>query len=213
MGLDGVLADDQPVGDLGVGQPRASRREHLEFAGREASAARSTAAGRGPVGRSARSAAGDRRREQRVAGGDHADRGQQAGSRDASLSRKPLAPARSAAYTYSSRSKVVSMSDARPGPRRATVRRVASMPSSPGIRMSISTTSGLRGSRASSTASSPSAASPDDLDVVSALEDHPEPGPDQRLVVDEEDLDHRGAPTGSRARTAYPPSGHRPAST
>ncbi len=76
------------------------------------------------------------------------------------LSRKPLAPARNAANTYSSRSNVVKMST-----RTALVAddrviwRVASMPSMSGIRTSISTTSGWV-LRACCTASAPSPASP-----------------------------------------------------
>ena len=76
------------------------------------------------------------------------------------FSRKPLAPARSAEYTYSSRSNVVRMSTRTPLV--AAVRvicRVASMPSISGIRTSISTTSGMC-RRASSTASAPVPASP-----------------------------------------------------
>jgi len=61
--------------------------------------------------------------------------------RGESLSRKPLAPARSASYTYSSRSKVVRITTFGAGEPRVS-RRVASSPSMPGIRMSISTTSG-----------------------------------------------------------------------
>ena len=71
----------------------------------------------------------------------------------ASLSRKPLAPARSASMMYSSSPKVVRMSTRWRGSRR-----VASMPSMPGMRMSISTTSG-RCASAAATASSPVAAS------------------------------------------------------
>ena len=59
----------------------------------------------------------------------------------ASLSMNPLAPARRAAYTYSSASNVVSTMTAGQGSC-AQMRRVASIPSSLGIRMSISTTSG-----------------------------------------------------------------------
>ena len=92
-----------------------------------------------------------------------------------SLSRKPLAPAVSAAYTYLSRSNVVKMmirgrasmsggcdgvtsAGARGDGHAATIWRVASMPSTRGIRMSISTTSGWCPSTAA-TACSPSAAS------------------------------------------------------
>ena len=77
-----------------------------------------------------------------------------------SLRRKPEAPARRAPKTYSSSSKVVSTSTfvaERVGS--ATIRAVASSPSSRGIRMSMSTTSGLV-STAWATASSPSTASP-----------------------------------------------------
>src|SRR5215469_1341238 len=77
-----------------------------------------------------------------------------------SLSRNPLAPARSAANTYSSRSKVVRMITRTPAVSGAVViRRVASMPSRSGIRTSIKTMSGLT-ARATSTASAPLAASP-----------------------------------------------------
>ena len=74
------------------------------------------------------------------------------------LRRNPLAPAWSAWNRYSSRSKVVRMSTCAPGSA-ATIRRVASIPSMPGIRTSMSTTSGRR-QRTSSTAPAPSAASP-----------------------------------------------------
>ena len=76
------------------------------------------------------------------------------------LSRKPLAPARSAEYTYSSRSKVVRISTRVPAaPSGPVICRVASMPSMTGIRTSIRTTSG-RARRASATASVPVLASP-----------------------------------------------------
>ena len=91
---------------------------------------------------------------------------------EASLSTKPLAPARSASYTYSSRSKVVTTSTL--GPLEASVhrsagggvqwwptaiRRVASSPFRTGMRTSMTTTSG-RSSAALSTASWPLTASP-----------------------------------------------------
>jgi hypothetical protein len=78
----------------------------------------------------------------------------------ASLSRNALAPARRADRTYSSRSKVVRISTRTgswtPPPARC---RVASIPSMPGMRMSMRTTS-ARTWPASRTASPPSAASP-----------------------------------------------------
>ncbi len=87
-----------------------------------------------------------------------------------SFSRKPDAPALIAAITYSSKSNVVRMitrvcasSSALPsGAKRccnALIRRAASMPSIPGIRTSISTTSGCIVS-AKATASAPSRAWP-----------------------------------------------------
>ncbi len=79
-------------------------------------------------------------------------------SAGASLSRKPEAPARSASKTYSSRSKVVSTSTLVSTPD-STIRRVAAMPSSTGIRMSIRVTSGTS-SETIATASSPLPASP-----------------------------------------------------
>ena len=78
-------------------------------------------------------------------------------SGETSLSRKPLAPADSAAYTYWSRSNVVRMM-IRTSVRDARMRLVASSPSISGIRMSISTTSGWYLS-AAATAAAPSAAS------------------------------------------------------
>ena len=50
-------------------------------------------------------------------------------------------------------------------------------------------------------------------EVVLGAEDHPEPRPDEPLVVSEEDADHALASNGRQARTAYPPPGQRPAST
>ena len=75
-----------------------------------------------------------------------------------SLSRKPLAPAFNAAYAYSSRSNVVSISTRGRSPA-AQIWRVASIPSSRGIRTSITTTSVGRDA-SSRVAVSPSPASP-----------------------------------------------------
>ena len=91
------------------------------------------------------------------------------------------------------------------------------MPSSSGMRMSMSTTSG-RSSSARSTASAPSARLADDLQVVLGVEDHPEPRAHERLVVGDQDADAHAACTssrasGSRARTSNPPSARGPAST
>ena len=64
------------------------------------------------------------------------------------------------------------------------------MPSSTGIRMSMSTTSG-RVRRTTSTASRPSAATPTHLDAA-GLQHHLQPGPDQLLVVGDHHAGHAG---------------------
>ena len=68
------------------------------------------------------------------------------------------------------------------------ISRVAASPSRSGIRMSISTTS-ARASRASRTASRPVAASPDHRQVRRAVDQQPQAGAHQVLVVGE---DHAG---------------------
>ena len=75
--------------------------------------------------------------EHRVAVGHRLARRRRAPARGTSLVRKPLAPARSASTMYSSRPNVV-----RTRTRWRGSRRVASMPSMPGMRMSIRITSG-----------------------------------------------------------------------
>ena len=81
------------------------------------------------------------------------------------------------------------------------MRRVASMPSTSGMRTSISTTSG-RSRSASSTASAPFAGLADDLEVVAGLQDHAEAAAHQRLVVGQQHADgHRAASSGRRAWT------------
>ena len=145
------------------------------------------------------------RREQRRRPRGRSGRRRRAARGGAVLSRKPDAPARNASTTYSSRSNVVSIST-RGGAELRDQPPVASMPSSTGIRMSISTTSGLVSS-ARATASSPVARLGDDLDVGLGVEDEPEAAAHERLVVGEQDADHarRRRGTGSRARTAKPP--------
>ena len=130
--------------------------------------------------------------------------------RGASLSRKPLAPARRAARTYSSRSNVVSTSTRVAERGSPQISRVAAMPSTRGIRTSMSTTSG-RCRRTSSTASRPSAASPTTSRSGWVREHRGEPGAHQLLVVGDHHPDrHRGtaatAGTGMRACTRKPSS-------
>ena len=86
--------------------------------------------------------------------------------------------------------------------RAATTRRVASMPSSSGMRMSISTTSGFsrRGHVDRLHAVDGLA---DHVDVVLGVEDHPEAGADERLVVGDHDAHaHALASSGSRGAPA-----------
>ena len=73
----------------------------------------------------------------------------------------------------------------------AVMARVASIPSSTGIRTSISTTSGAR-SRTWRTASAPSDASPTITQVILALQDQAEAHPQERLVVHQQDADRSG---------------------
>ncbi len=83
-------------------------------------------------------------------------------------------------------------------------RRVASSPSRPGIRMSIRTTSG-RWRRVRSDRRLAVGCLGDDLDIRLRLEDHAEPGPDQDLVVGDQDAKvvgrsrhHRSLGVGAR---------------
>ena len=77
------------------------------------------------------------------------------------------------------------------------MRRVASMPSMPGMRTSMSTTSGARSAHRA-TASTPSAASPPDLEALGRVDDHPQPGADEVLVVGEEHADAHAHRTAAR---------------
>ncbi len=74
--------------------------------------------------------------------------------------------------------------------------RVASMPSIPGIRMSITTTSGLGvAGQLDRFGAGPGLA--DDLEVRGAGDEHAQPGAHQRLVVGEHDPDGHRAAAGS----------------
>ena len=129
---------------------------------------------------------GDRRREQRVAGGDDAHRVHEL------LGRRVLEQEAAGAGAERLEHVVVLLEGgedddaAADAARRRATRRVASRPSSFGIWMSISTTSGCsrRGDRDRLLAVARLA---DDLEVVLGLEDQPEPGSHQRLVVGEHD--------------------------
>ena len=95
----------------------------------------------------------------------------------------------------------------------ATIRRVASMPSTPGMRTSISTTSGASSLDQRDRLGAVLGLA-DHLDVVAGVEDHAEAGPHQRLVVGDHDPDgHGAASNGRRAWTRYPPWAVGPASS
>lgn len=95
-----------------------------------------------------------------------------------------------------------------------------------GIRISISTTSGLRAFCLAYRLDAVRGLA-DDAEIGSRVDEHPEPGPDQGLVVGDQHPDltlwtrHRAAAgiaphrrrssAGSRATTAKPPSGRAPA--
>ena len=92
----------------------------------------------------------------------------------------------------------------------ATIRRVASMPSTSGMRTSISTTSGVA-ARPSATASRAVGGLADDLEVGLGVEDHAEAAAHERLVVGEHDARSlTTASSGRRAWTRKPPLGQRP---
>ena len=69
-------------------------------------------------------------------------------------------------------------------------RRVASSPSTFGMRTSIRITSGSSSAARLERLGAVGGLA-DDLDVLLGLEDHPEPRADERLVVDDEHADHR----------------------
>ena len=147
---------------------------------------------------------GHRRREHRVSGVDAVDRLDDE-RRGVSLRRNPLAPARSAPRTRSSASKVVSTMIAG-GAGRAMICAVAVSPSTTGIRMSMSTTSG-RCSRMAAGASAPSLTSPTTF-AGGAAEHEAQPGTHESVVIDDQDPDlvpisaHRLTPSHGRdART------------
>ena len=143
MGLHRRVAEEERFGDLGVGPAPRQEGQDLDLARRQSASAGAGSAGADrPPGELLDEAPRDARSEQRLAGGDDADRGDAVASAGASLSRKPLAPARSASKTYSSRSNVVRISTRVDPPPPSRRRRVASIPSRSGMRTSISTTSG-----------------------------------------------------------------------
>ena len=156
------------------------------------------------VGDVADQPAGDRRRQHRLAGGDAADGADDLGRRRV-LEQEPAgAGAQGAQHVVVGLEGREDDHLGRPGAARAAARSRSS-PSMPGMRMSISTTSGwCSGHRAGDLAAVGGLA--DDRDVVGAREQHRQPGADERVVVDDQDADpvaHRGH--GSQARSRKSP--------
>ena len=96
-----------------------------------------------------------------------------------------------------------------------TMRRVACTPSVPGMRTSISTTSGELATT-KFTACVAVRGLTDHLKVALGVEDHTKSHPQQLLIVDQENADHRTAATAAGrprvACTRHPPPGQAPAS-
>ena len=125
------------------------------------------------------------------------------------FSTKPEAPARMASKTYSSTSKVVSTSTLVSG-YAATMRRVASSPSMPGIRTSMRTTSGASRANDGDRLLAVTGLA-DDLPAGLGADDRLQSHADQRVVVDDGDSHaptvarseaHREAASPSEARLA-----------
>lgn len=159
LGLRGGLAQTQIGGDLRVRQSPRQQPEHVLLSLSEAFdplVARGQRAVRLPAGtrRTTRPSTPGSRTASPRAARRTADR---SSSGCEFLSRKPVAPASRAPKTDASSSKVVSTNTCVPGAER-TISTVADRPSRPGMRMSITTTSG-RSRITADTASVPSAAS------------------------------------------------------
>ena len=219
VGLHGRLGDHQVGGDLRVGAAAADQLEHLALALGERGqpvVVRAVGAGRAARRRSARAAAGwcwarpPSRRRARVRIAPSRSGGA------ASLSRNAAAPALIAAKAYSSRSNVVSTITRGRVWSGLRARRVASTPSTRGIRTSISTTSAggdgepLEGLGAVARLA-------DHREVRLAVDEHPEAGAHHLLVVDEEHPDRtaqsqrdpRGHPEAAAGRGVRPRGGRR----
>ena len=130
----------------------------------------------------------------------------------ASLSRKPLAPARSASNTYSSRSKVVRTRTARPAPRARRSARVASRPSIAGHPDVHHHHVAAAAARASATAAAPSPASPTTSMAGSTSKILRRPARTRGWSsTSRTPIRHRAAPSsGSRARDREAAAGARP---
>ena len=221
MGFDGCLGQVKSRGDLAVGEAVGDLQQHLTLARRERLEVRLgielvLGVEQTADGRRCRAGAGSRwerppRRRSPPPGCQTVDRWGGRPSRETRSRRHA-----SAAWAYSSRSKVVRIST-RDGSPCSMIRRVASIPSMPGMRTSISTTSGVE-----------LGGELERLATVRRLPDHrhvqPEtPAPsetpaEERLIVSQQyghahRVSRSGGSTISRACTRQPPSGAGPAST
>ena len=217
MGLDGGLGEMQCGGDLGVrqaaGRPRRALRARVRQPAHALVVVRARAVGE-LVGEGLQQAAGDPRGDHRVARGDAADRLRAVPRVGSSSEGSRMLRRAVAAKAYSSRSKVVRMSTRVCGSS-WTIRRVASMPSVPGMRTSIRTTSG-RSCAGQSHGLGAVRRLADRVHVGLGVQDHAERHAQQRLVVGEQDADRHAAPSSGgsrsrRAKTRQPPPDRGPA--
>lgn len=159
MGLGGGVADEQFGSDLAVGQAPSDECQHLAFSlGDAVEPLRRDGSRGGTVRELLDQASGDARRDEGVTGGHDAGGGEDVVQRHV-LDQESAGPRPERGVdVVVVEAKVVSMST-RGAEVSAVIIRVASMPSMPGIWMSITTTSG-RSSLTSRTASVPVPASP-----------------------------------------------------
>ena len=170
------------AGDLGVGEPGRQQAEHLALA---VGQRREVLGDAGDGGRQAAAdlveqLAGDGGREDGVAGGDGPHGGDDLGGRGV-LQQEAAGPGAEGVDDV-----LVEAERRQDQDPLAGRRRVASMPSITGMRMSISTTSG-RVLAGQADRLGPVGGLGDDDDVASRLEHGPEPGAHHRLVVGDHD--------------------------
>ena len=205
VGLHGGLAHEQRRADLGVGQPLPDLDEHLPLAiGSPASRACGLLGGARPAGRprSGRSAGGSPPGDSIASPAATTRTACDQLQRRRVLQQEPGGPGLQRAEHEVVQVERGEHDRPRGGSAMACSAAVAASPSIRGIRMSISTTSG-RCARTASTTSVPSSASPTTSRSSADSQDHPQPGADQRLVVDDQDASH-AAPSTSRGRSATP---------
>jgi len=206
----GARGDEQGGRDLGVGHAQAHQPEHLAFAVGDPGQFPGLAIGTVLAGELPDQAAGHARRDHGVAGRDHADGGQDV-LQGHVLDQEPARPGPQRAVDVvvlvergeHEHPGVRTGGGDQPGCLDAVHARHADVHDDhvgagvPGEPYRLGSGSGLAGH----------------VDIGSPLDQPAQSGPDERLVVGEDDLDdHRtGAGTGSRAATRKPPPGCGPA--